>query len=314
MHTTLHKAQSLFLSLLLAFGLATFTGCSSSNSAQNSQSAQTQSQSTDTSNVQKVDSSTEVPEYSGQPYVEINNNQPTFTEEEKQLSSFESYSELDSEGRCGTAFALVGNETMPTEKRGNIGSVKPTGWHLVKYDCVDGKYLYNRCHLIGYQLTGENANKQNLITGTRYLNVDGMLPFEDEVADYVHETNNHVLYRVTPVFDGDNLVASGVQMEAESIEDNGAGVSFNVYCYDNQPGVDINYASGESWLNESAAETAVTEDWQPHDYVLNTKSLRFHKPNCSGIDNIASANKQEWNGQRSDLIDQGYKPCRTCNP
>lgn len=173
----------------------------------------------------------QVPEYSGQPYVAINNNEPEFDEADFTVSSFETYSSLDSLGRCGSAYANIGMDLMPTEKRGSIGSVKPTGWHTIKYDNVDGKYLYNRCHLIGYQLTGENANERNLITGTRYMNVEGMLPFEDMVADYIKETDNHVLYRVTPIYDGNNLLASGVQMEAASVEDNGEGIWYNVYVY-----------------------------------------------------------------------------------
>lgn len=188
----------------------------------------------------------EIPSYSGSPYVEINNNVPDFEESDKTVKSFEEYSQFDSLGRCGTAFAIVGTDIMPTEERGRIGMVKPTGWHTIKYDIVDGKYLYNRCHLIAYQLTGENANEENLITGTRYMNVEGMLPFENMVADYVKETGNHVLYRVEPVFEGDNLLASGVHMEAESVEDNGKGISFNVYVYNVQPGITIDYRTGES--------------------------------------------------------------------
>ena len=160
---------------------------------------------------------------------------------------FETYSELDRLGRCGTAYANICLEIMPTDFRGEIGQVKPSGWQTVKYDCVDGGYLYNRCHLIGYQLAGENANKQNLITGTRYMNVTGMLPFENMVDDYVEETQNHVLYRVTPIFEGKNLVASGIQMEAFSVEDDGEGVCFNVFVYNVQPGVTIDYATGDSW-------------------------------------------------------------------
>jgi len=191
----------------------------------------------------------EIPEFDeSTPYVVINDNIPEFEEKYFTKQCFESYSPLDSLGRCGVAFANVGIDTMPTEERGAIGSVKPSGWQTVKYDFVDGKYLYNRCHLIGYQLTAENANKENLITGTRYLNVQGMLPFENEVANYIKETKNHVLYRVTPIFEGEDLVAKGVQMEAESVEDRGDGVEFNVYVYNNQPGVEINYRTGESKL------------------------------------------------------------------
>lgn len=188
-----------------------------------------------------------IPDFSGKPYVVINDNVPSFSDKDKaSTSSFEHYSKLDSLGRCGAAFANVSRSTMPTKKRGAIGNIKPSGWHTVKYEGIDGKYLYNRCHLIGYQLTAENANPRNLITGTRYLNVTGMLPFENMVADYVKETNHHVLYRVTPIFKERELVARGVQMEAYSVEDKGAGVQFNVYVYNNQPGISINYETGRS--------------------------------------------------------------------
>lgn len=186
-----------------------------------------------------------LPPYSGEPYISVCGGDPDFPEDEITSVSFEYYSELDALGRCGVCIASVGQDIMPTEKRGSIGQVKPTGWHTVKYDFVDGKYLYNRCHLIGFQLTGENANKRNLITGTRYLNVEGMLPFENMVADYVKETGNHVMYRVTPIFVGDELLARGVHIEAESVEDGGDGIMFNVFCYNVQPGVVLDYATGE---------------------------------------------------------------------
>ena len=188
----------------------------------------------------------EIPEFSGAAYVAVNGNVPFFMPEEITDESFEYYAELDSLGRCGVTMACIGVDIMPTEDRGEIGSVKPTGWQSVKYDCVDGKYLYNRCHLIGFQLAGENANKRNLITGTRYLNIEGMLPFENLVADYVQETKNHVLYRVTPIFDGSNLVAHGVLMEGWSVEDEGEGVCFCVYAYNVQPGIVIDYKTGNS--------------------------------------------------------------------
>ena len=196
----------------------------------------------------------DVPPYSGSPYVVLDDNVPDFAEGDLTPESFETYSALDALGRCGTAYANIGTDIMPTEERGSIGQVKPTGWHTVKYDCVDGQYLYNRCHLIGYQLSGENANERNLITGTRYLNVDGMLPFENLVADYVQETGNHVLYRVTPVFEGDNLVASGVQMEAMSVEDGRDGILFNVYCYNVQPEIVIDYATGDSYYQGTTSD------------------------------------------------------------
>lgn len=190
----------------------------------------------------------QIPEYSEKAYVTINNNKPNFKEEDKTTKSFEKYSNLDSLNRCGVAYANVSKETMPTEERGRIGMIKPSGWHTVKYNNVDGKYLYNRCHLIGYQLTGENANEKNLITCTRYMNTVGMLEFENKVANYVKETNNHVLYRVTPIFEGDNLLASGAQMEAYSVEDKGKGISFNVYVYNVQEGITIDYKTGDSKL------------------------------------------------------------------
>lgn len=197
--------------------------------------------------VETPDSPEEIPAFSGDAYVAINGNVPFFVEEEYTTESYEYYSDLDELGRCGVTMACIGVDIMPTEDRGEIGSVKPTGWQSVKYDIVDGKYLYNRCHLIGFQLAGENANKKNLITGTRYLNIEGMLPFENLVADYVKETENHVLYRVTPIFEGDNLVASGVVMEGWSVEDEGDGVCFCVFAYNAQPGITIDYATGNSW-------------------------------------------------------------------
>ena len=190
-----------------------------------------------------------IPAYDGKAYVAVNNNEPFFTDSDMTTTAFENYSDLDSLGRCGVAYANICKEIMPTEERGKIGMIKPSGWHTVKYDVIKDRYLYNRCHLIGYQLAGENANPKNLITGTRYLNVEGMLPFENLVADYVNNTGNHVLYRVTPMFSGSNLVANGVLIEAKSVEDNGGGILFNVYCYNVQPGVGINYENGDSWLD-----------------------------------------------------------------
>lgn len=276
----------------------------------------------------------DVPPFSGEPYVVLQDNQPGFSQEDFTTDSFETYSSLDLLGRCGTAYANIGLDLMPTEERDSIGQVKPSGWQTVKYDIVDGKYLYNRCHLIGYQLSGENANEQNLITGTRYLNVEGMLPFENMVADYVQETGNHVLYRVTPIFQGTELVARGVQMEALSVEDEGQGVSFNVYVYNVQPGVVIDYATGESQLgdptaaqNQPAAQTP-DEDAQPAEedaaaesgdtvsftYTLNTKTKKFHDPGCSGAASISPDNRDSFTGDRQTLLDQGYTPCGQCQP
>lgn len=253
-----------------------------------------------------------IPEYTGSAYTVLNDNIPDFPEEDFTEESFETYSDLDSLGRCGVAYANIGEDIMPTEKRGSIGQVKPSGWHTVKYDSVDGKYLYNRCHLIGYQLTAENANEKNLITGTRYLNTEGMLPFENMVADYIKETGNHVLYRVTPLFDGNNLVATGVQMEAESVEDKGDGILYNVFCYNIQPGITIDYKSGDS--SESEDMPVQTEAASVSEFVLNTNSKKFHKPSCSSISQIKEGNKEVYKGSRDDLISQGYDPCKKCNP
>ena len=272
-----------------------------------------------------------IPAYSGQPYVILNNNVPDFTDADMQTESFESYSDLDSLGRCGVADANVGIDLMPTEERGAIGQVRPSGWHTVKYEGIDGNYLYNRCHLIGYQLSGENANEKNLITGTRYLNVTGMLPFEDEVADYVKQNHAHVRYRVTPIFEGDNLVASGVQMEAKSVEDNGTGVCYNVYVYNVQPGITIDYATGESQKAEdqqtvvqystandpeTAAQSSTAENQQAVEktYILNTNTKKYHTPDCSSVADIKENNRQKFTGTASQLQEQGYEPCGRCHP
>lgn len=257
-----------------------------------------------------------IPEYSGKPYAVINDNKPVFDKKDLTAKAFEKYAPLDKLGRCGAAYANVGLETMPREKRGSISEVKPSGWVQAKYDCVDGKSLYNRCHLIGWQLTAENANKGNLITGTRYMNVDGMLPFENMVADYIKETKNHVLYRVTPIFTGNNLVADGVQIEAQSVEDNGDGICFNVYCYNVQPGVVIDYATGKSRL-AGGAQTAVKAQaaaGKQQNYVLNTKSKKIHLPDCSGAKNISPGNKKEYKGTKESLVNEGYTACGICKP
>lgn len=258
----------------------------------------------------------EVPAYSGSPYVELDGNQPGFSLEERTTDSFETYSTLDALGRCGPAYACIGQDLMPTEDRESISSVRPTGWVQAEYDFVEGDSLYNRCHLIGFQLTGENANEENLITGTRYMNVEGMLPFENMVADYIKETGNHVLYRATPIFKGENLVASGVVMEALSVEDEGEGVCFHVYVYNVQPGVEIDYATGESWETRDSASSALESqaEEQETDYVLNTSSKKFHRPDCSSVDSMSEKNRQEYHGTREELIAQGYEPCGSCNP
>ena len=224
-----------------------------------------------------------VPKYKDKPYVAINNNEPFFKKNELKGKSFEKYSKLDYLGRCGVAEASIGTDLMPSEKRGSISQVKPTGWHSVRYNFVDGKSLYNRCHLIGYQLSGENANERNLITGTRYLNVDGMLPFENMVADYVKETNNHVMYRVSPIFEGNNLLVSGVQIEAKSVEDNGEGILFNVYCYNVQPNIEINYATGDSSL------IAATMTEQSNTSVSNNKNSTSNESINTDVNTIANS-------------------------
>ena len=277
----------------------------------------------------------DVPAYSGKAYISVNGNVPYFTAAELTTTSFETYSDLDTLGRCGVTYACIGQDLMPTKERGSIGMVKPTGWHTVRYDdLVDGKYLYNRCHLIGYQLTGENANTKNLITGTRYLNIEGMLPFENMVADYIQETNNHVLYRVTPIFEGNNLLANGVLMEGYSVEDKGAGVSYCVFAYNVQPGIEIDYATGESKLADSAQqeeqktatvtptpspepekqEPATGSEASQADYILNTNTKKFHYPTCSSVNDMKEKNKQEFFGTRDEAISNGYSPCGRCKP
>ena len=256
-----------------------------------------------------------IPDYDGtSAYAVIDRNQPSFTEEEYTTGSYEYYSELDSLGRCGVAEACVGVDLMPTEERGSIGQVKPTGWHTVRYDCVDGEYLYNRCHLIGYQLSGENANECNLITGTRYLNVEGMLPFENLVHDYVEETENHVLYRVTPIYEGDNLVASGVLMEAGSVEDEREGICFNVYVYNVQPGIGIDYATGASWAEGEQGEIQSSPTPAGTAYVLNTNTKKFHLPTCASVEDMKPENRTDYTGSREALLDEGYSPCGQCKP
>lgn len=265
-----------------------------------------------------------IPEYSGLPYIEINNNQPYFTEADYTTVSFEDYSPLDDLGRCGTAFACIGQDIMPTEDRQEIGQVKPAGWHTVKYDVVgtgSAGYLYNRCHLIAHELAGEDANVQNLITGTRYMNMVGMRGFEDKVADYVRSTDNHVLYRVTPIFQDDNLIAGGVLMEAMSMEDN--GICFCVFCYNIQPGVEIDYATGDSRLIETPQErqtvTAEPEQEQTDEvtevqYIGNRNTKKFHYPYCSSVNDMKESNKVLLYCTRDEVIAQGYSPCSRCSP
>lgn len=371
MKTKNNKLKSILLMLLLSIML-TITACGESepttdnNSSENNISTQMTATTNDTSDesstlteqqtitkeeatteietTEKVEVSTDknitladIPQYLGNPYVAINNNVPYFKDAELSTISSEFYSELDSLERCGVTYACIGKDIMPTEERGNIGQVKPTGWHTIKYDIVDGKYLYNRCHLIGYQLTGENANTKNLITGTRSMNVDGMLPFENMVADYVKETGNHVMYRVTPMFDGNNLLASGVLMEAKSVEDNGDGILFCVFVYNVQDGVIIDYATGESKLKEepttevltttqpptttqkpttteqqtTTEEQTTTVDNSSNDVMvwISATGSKYHTVNDCGNMNPDKA----YQMTEEEAEKQGYEPCKKCH-
>ena len=276
-----------------------------------------------------------LPVYDGKPYVEVNGNNPYFTNKDYAAASFETYSELDSLGRCGTAIANIGKDIMPTQPRGGIGMVKPSGWNQAKYEgIVDSNppYLYNRCHLIGYQLSGENANERNLITGTRYLNTDGMLPFENKVADHIDRYGGHVLYRVTPCFEGDNLLASGVMIEAASTEDKGKTLSFCVYCFNVEPGVDINYSDGSSMLSAAVdiGETAIaqkeigknkappqyskeTKTSSSVSYIANRNTKKFHYAGCGSVSDMKEKNKVPYN-TREEAVNDGYVPCKRCNP
>ena len=257
-----------------------------------------------------------IPAYSGSPYVTLNGGTPTFSKAELKTQSYEYYSNLDKLERCGVVHACIGRDIMPTEERGSIGMVKPAGWHTVKYDCVDGKYLYNRCHLIGFQLTGENANTKNLITGTRYMNVNGMLPFENMVADYVKETGNHVMYRVTPIYKGNNLLANGLQMEGYSVEDDGEGICFNIFVYNVQPQITIDYATGESYYSGNNNIDIPDKDTNTNSatYILNKNTKKIHLPSCYSVDQMKESNKKYYTGDIDDLINQGYSPCKNCNP
>ncbi len=253
----------------------------------------------------------ELPAYEGTPYVVIDENIPTFSEEEMTTESFETYSELDGLGRCGTAFANVGRDLMPTEKRGSIGMIKPSGWQLAKYDIVDGKYLYNRCHLLGYQLTGENANRQNLITGTRYMNVEGMLPFEDSIADYVKETGNHVLYRVTPIYQGHDLLASGVQMEGYSVEDQGQGICFHVFVYNVQPGIEIDYSNGDNWLSGEKPAASQDDGAQLVGEIRgNQRSKVYHCPGQRAYDDMGHSKNLIVFETEQEAIEAGYRKAK----
>lgn len=307
------------------------TGCQSrsEDAANNSSGVSPTSDASNNAGSLAAFSYAEVPPYSGELSVEINGNVPYFSDEELNLNPLEYYSDLDPLGRCGMAVALVGLETMPNEPRGSIGMIKPTGWQISEYDWIDGKYLFNRCHLIAYSLAAENDNPLNLITGTRAMNTQGMLPYEERVVTYIDQTGNHVLYRVTPVFEGDNMVASGVLMEAKSIEDGGSGICFCVWCYNIEPGVVIDYTTGDNWASDSVeedyssgeaasqevgADNPPAQSEQAQTYILNTNTHRFHYPDCPSVSDIKEKNKKVVEASREEILEKGYEPCGACKP
>ncbi len=336
-HRPFKKLSASIASLLLAACLV-FGGCSATvtSSTGNSDQAQDGIQASSATTTQQSSSAratiADIPEYTGALCIDINDGQPGFTEDDVDRGSFMQFSELDFEGRCGEAFARIGPDTVSSEARGDISSVHPSGWVQRKYDFVNDGVLYNRCHLIAHQLCGENANEKNLITGTRTFNVAGMLYYEELVGDYVRATGNHVLYRVTPLFAANDLVARGVQMEAESIEDGGVAIRFNVFVYNVEPGVEIDYVTGESWesdatpqatskgeatrtkASDNASLTSADAASEQQDYILNVKNKKFHKPDCAAVSGMSSANKQEFSGARDELIGRGYTPCGQCKP
>ena len=270
-------------------------------------------------------------EWNGYAWTAINDNQPYFTDDDMTTQAYESYAELDDLGRCGAAMACLGPETLPTEKRGEIGMVKPTGWHTVKYpDRIKDNYLYNRCHLIAYELSGENANEKNLVTGTRYMNATGMLNFENQTTYFIKDTGYHVMYRSTPMFYNDELVCRGILIEAKSVEDNGQGLCLCIWCPNVQPKIGIDYATGDSWPDDTVVEneTAVTiADMQvsteeqnkqkvvdQYTYAINIKSNIFHRLDCKSVSDMSPANRQYTDIDRDSLIAQGFKPCGNCKP
>ncbi len=287
-----------------------FTGCEFSTANKEAVSH--------TDDVISYNASDSIPDYSGSPAIIINNNIPEFDDELYTTDSFEEYGELDELGRCTSCIACIGTDLMPEGERDDISHIKPTGWKNKEYDFIEYEHLYNRSHLIAYQLTGENANEKNLITGTRYFNSEAMLPYEEEVGNYVRMTKNHVLYRVTPLFEGDNLVAKGVQMEAFSVEDNGAGICFNVFVYNVQPGVIIDYTTGDNWQDDNAdieSLYATTEtDMSEVTYILNTHSGKFHLPECPSVNDMSEYNKVYFTGDRDEAVAKGYAPCGKCKP
>lgn len=288
---------------------------------------------------------TEIPDWSGEASIEVNNNEPEFKDTEIKDEDYEKLSAKDGQGRCGQALACISEESMPEGERGSIGMIKPSGWRIKKYDFIDGKYLYNRCHLIGWQLTGDN-DEENLITGTRYMNTEGMLPYENKVAAYLRRTDNHVMYKVAPIYEGDEPIARGVHMQAMSVEDEGKGLSFNVYCYNVQPAVNINYETGQSeqgdmdelelagianfaereQLGTDSESSSSDEGSLPNrnsnsksntdetHYILNTNTKKFHYEGCHGASQIKNKNRQDFTGSREELLNKGYSPCGMCHP
>ncbi len=312
------KRLSALLALLLALCLC-FTGCDLSNLLGDTGDGGTSQGGGTPPNV-SLDA---IPAFSGKAFVAVNGNVPFFTEDEIKSESYEYYSDLDNLGRCGVVHACLGLDTMPpkNDERGEIGHVTPSGWVQGQYDkeLVDGRWLYNRSHLIGWQLSDEDDNEKNLITGTRYFNVEGMLPFENMVAAHLREDGGHVMYRVTPIYEGNNLLASGVLMEAYSVEDNGEGVTFCVYIYNVQPGIIIDYATGANCLDDGYSkpegvvpETPDLSDDEVGSYVLNTSSKLIHKPTCSSVGKMAAHNKQEYTGTLTDILAQNYAKCGSC--
>lgn len=311
--------KSLIMTLGVLVCLFGFISCSSTNISSTNNGGQT-AENSNSNNILLTNPDennniniSDIPKYSGEDYIILNNNVPNFSEDDLTTTSFEEYSPLDSLGRCGVAYSNIGTDIMPTEKRESISSVKPSGWQSVKYDIVEGKYLYNRSHLIGYQLTAENANDRNLITGTRYFNATLMLPYENMVADYIKETNNHVLYRVTPVFEGNNLVATGVQMEAKSVEDNGEGIEFNVFVYNVQPGITIDYATGNSALSgeeivkTESSDNNTTSSTEKTVIRGNSKSKIYHCPGQKDYENMSDSKYLVNFNSEQEAIDTGYR-------
>ncbi len=306
------RLLSVFLSLLLLCSLS-LTSCDLLE--QNPLQSTPQTTTADPQNPPITPAQTEfdlslVPAFSGEPYYVVNNNNPFFTDEEITTDSYEYYAPRDELDRCTVTMACLGKDLMPTGERGSISHVKPTGWHSVSYPSINADSLYNRCHLIGWQLTGEDANRENLVTGTSFMNNKGMLPFENQIADYIKETNNHVMYRVTPIFEGNNLVCTGVLMEAYSVEDEGDGICFNVFCYNNQPGVIINYATGESRLED---ESNVDEVPAGATYIINTSSKKIHRLD-SKYQGALTANMEYTTKTMGQLLKEGYTTCGTCKP